>query len=193
MKHAPARLGYTHFVGVLTPIEVSDFVEECRTWMGAAYGCRSGYQTPPHITLVPPFSLDGRFEDGDDIPARRLERCLADWAGDREPFSARLDGFGAFAERTLFVRVVDDPLWESWHGELCSALSAAFPGLLPRDRKRFTPHLTVANRDVPPEAFAPALEHFATLAYAAEILVDCVALFEWAGNRWAVRAEYGRD
>lgn len=48
----------THFLGVLVPEDITLTLEDCRRYMNEAYGCRSGYGTPIHVTLVPPFQVD---------------------------------------------------------------------------------------------------------------------------------------
>lgn len=194
------KLPYSHFVGVLAPPELADAVEECRAWMAARYGCSAGYRTAPHVTVIPPFALPelltgslltGREERPEDVPAvPRLEETLAAWASRQTPFEGRVTGFGAFAERTIFASLVEDPRWTAFHDSLAGTLADAFPGLIPRERRPYVPHLTVANRDIPPEALAPALEHFASLALDKPFPVDHVALFEWTGGLWSVRSAW---
>lgn len=43
----------THFLGVLIPEDLTLTLEDCRRYMNEAYGCKSGYGTPIHVTLVP--------------------------------------------------------------------------------------------------------------------------------------------
>ena len=43
----------THFLGVLIPEDITLTLEDCRRYMNEAYGCKSGYGTPIHVTLVP--------------------------------------------------------------------------------------------------------------------------------------------
>lgn len=43
----------SHFLGVLIPEDLTLTLEDCRRYMNEAYGCKSGYGTPIHVTLVP--------------------------------------------------------------------------------------------------------------------------------------------
>jgi 2'-5' RNA ligase len=147
------------------------------------YGCRSGHRTPPHVTLVAPFSFD------DPRGVRVLEDAIVGWAAEERGFECELDGFGSFAERTIFARVVDAPGWARWHTGLVRALNAASPGMLPPDRRVFTPHLSIANRDIPPGAVPESLLHFSGLNLHERFPVDHVALFEWGNGAWVVRAQ----
>jgi 2'-5' RNA ligase len=175
--------GYTHFVGVIVPEDIAETVESCRSWMRDRYGCRSGHRTPPHITLVAPFAFS------DERGPRVLEDAIAAWASIERRFPCELDGFGAFAERTVFARVVASPEWARWHSGLVRALNAAVPAMLPPDRGAFTPHLTVANRDIPAGGVPEALSHFAELSLHEHFIVDHAALFEWGNGAWYIRAQ----
>lgn len=55
----------THFVGVLLPKDLEETLENCRKYMNRTYGCKSGYGTPVHITLIPPFCLQEDFSTED--------------------------------------------------------------------------------------------------------------------------------
>jgi len=175
--------GYTHFIGVAVPEDIADTIRTCRAWMADRYGCSSGHRTAPHITLVAPFPF------GDPRGVRILEDALSRWIAEQRPFECRISGFGAFAERTVFAHVVPGPEWDVWHDGVSRAVNAACPGILPSDRKKFTPHLTVANRDIPSGAVAPALEHFAGLDLDETFTVDHAALFEWVNGSWVIRGQ----
>lgn len=183
MKEATGiRSGYTHFVGVLVPERISDVVENCRAWMGEYFGCKSGYRTAPHITLVAPFSI----VDPEGFGA--LEGALYGWARTMRPFEASVTGFGAFAERTVFAHVDENPAWLEWYASLTRALKDAYPRTIPARGEKFTPHLTVANRDIPNGAVPLALAHLAELGLHETFTVDNVALFAWRGDSWSVDA-----
>ena len=181
MNHSSKRGSpYTHFIGVLVPLSLEETVQNCRAWMGERYGCRSGYRTTPHITLVSPFAA---LDDMDD---QLLGELLSRWAASRQAFEGRVTGFGAFADRTIFARVVETLEWADWHDGLVKTLKGSFPGMLPGNPRPFTPHLTVANRDIPADAFAPALRHFDALGLDESFPVDRLALFAFRGGQWTV-------
>ena len=170
----------THFVGVLASEDLADTLAGCRRWMGEAFGCRSGFATPMHVTLIPPFALR------DPEVAEALAQAIGETARAMKPFTARASGFGAFGERTVFARVVPDPRWAALRDALFAETSRALPGLLRKDARPFTPHLTVANRDIPVGAIPRALEHFAPLALEEEFPADHIALFERRGGAWEI-------
>lgn len=178
----PTPSGQPHFIGVPVPDDLAEFLGHCRSWMGRKYGCKSGFRTPFHVTLVPPFSLT----DGESI--RALALSLEAYASRADSFMSRASGFGSFGERTVFARVIPDQRWVALRDGLYTALTRAIPGVLTKDARPFTPHLTVANRDIPPGAVAHALQYFGDLGLDADFPVDVLALFECRGGVWEVAA-----
>jgi 2'-5' RNA ligase len=177
------RMGYTHFIGVVAPESLADAVESCRRWMSERYGCSSGYRTAPHVTLIAPFAC------ADPRGVGPIEEALARWAFGRRGFECTVSGFGAFAERTIYAHVVASRDWTLWRDDLARELNAECPGLVAVDRRPFIPHLTVANRDIPPGAVAPALTAFSELSLHETFVVDHAALFEWGNGAWAIRGQ----
>ncbi len=171
----------THFIGVTVSGQLAETVSSCRRWMHERFGCKSGHQTPPHVTLIPPFIFP------DERRIVDLELALEGFIHRQKPFDGRFRGFGAFAERTVFVRVEPDPRWNAWHESVTEAVINAFPDLIHRDKRPFTPHLTVSNRDIPLGAVPAALSHFDTLDLDVSIPIDHVVLFERTGTRWDIR------
>lgn len=181
MKPADTRkLEQTHFIGVLASEALAETLERCRLWMGTRYGCRSGFSTPIHVTLVPPFMMT----DADEIAC--MESALASLARQTPGFTARAQGFGSFSERTLFARVVPDERWDTVRDAVYESVSTACPRRFRKDGRPFVPHLTVANRDIPVDAVAPALAHMDQLALDEDFAVDHIALFRRLQGRWEI-------
>jgi len=170
--------GQTHFIGALIPPSLSDIILECRAWMHEQYGCRSGYGTPPHITLIPPFHLPSQYTDADvrNAAAACVQQCM-DTTGTL-PFTAHINGFGAFGDRTLFAHVISDKAWDTLHAAIYAAFHQQLPDAVQPDRRPFTPHLTVANRDIPEGASFKALQHFNASDLNVEITIDTIGIFK---------------
>lgn len=184
----------THFIGVLVPQELTDTLLNCRSWMNAEYGCRSGYGTPIHITLVPPFHLDEQYTTKEVLHSLQtaVEKLLISSQKQNPdttshpifPFTARVNGFDAFGDRTIFAKVLPDEHWQPLRDEVLTSLLSACPGTTKKDARPFTPHLTVANRDIPEGASVAALEHFSELNLVSEFPVDTIAVFTRNRGTW---------
>jgi len=146
-------------------------------------GSRNAVRLPPHITLLPPLRESLDFE-------QQCVASLADfWAGEAA-FEVVLDGFAWFGDRTLFVRVSEGAALRALHARLLAWCAAHLPQVRPENRP-YTPHLTLATRDLPP-AQVPALrERFAGRAYAAAFKVRELTLFRHDGRQWEPRATFG--
>ena len=178
IQHSGSPASQTHFIGVSVPDHLSSILSDCRSWMGEKFGCRSGFMTPFHVTLVPPFALS------DPELIGNLAAAIASCAREQSAFSARARGFGTFAERTLFARVEPDERWGLLREALYARLAAALPDLLRKDTRPFVPHLTVANRDIPAFAVAPALRYLEEIALDETFPADNITLFERRHGVW---------
>ncbi|MCQ2597157.1 MAG: 2'-5' RNA ligase family protein [Treponema sp.] len=171
----------THFLGVLIPRDLTLTLEDCRRYMNEAFGCKSGYGTPIHVTLVPPFHLPERFTTADLV--RAIEDDVLPLA-DQLKFDAHINNFDAFGDRTIFAKVIHDDKWTALRDKVLSAVLKAVPGCTKKDQRPFQPHLTVANRDIPAGASVPALEVMNELNLVEDFPVDNVTIFERKGGKW---------
>lgn len=145
-------------------------------------GSRNAVRLPPHITLVPPLRQPDEFEG-------TCTAALAAFAATQQPFSVGLEGFAWFGNRTLFVRVSGAEPLRAFHAALMAWCKTHLPAVKPENRP-FTPHLTLATRDLPP-ALVPALQaQFAARSYAGTFAVHRLTLFRHDGQHWQPRATF---
>ena len=172
----------THFIGVLLPEDITLTLEDCRRYMNKTYGCKSGHGTPIHVTLVPPFRLQEEYSTADLISAIEKE-VLPKGLG----FTAHIDNFDAFGDRTLFANVVASDAWTKLRDKTVQAIINTCPGCTKKDKKSFQPHATVANRDIPVGIMTKALQVMNELHLAEDFPVDNITIFERKGNRWEAK------
>lgn len=170
----------THFVGVLLPDKIVCTLENCRKYMNKKYFCKSGYGTPIHVTLIPPFYLDESYSIKDLIMS--INSKIYDL--NESAFLSSVSGFDAFGDRTIFAKIEQCPRWNSLRNVIFSAIDEICPGILKKDREKFIPHATVANRDIPVGVSKKVLEVFNELNLNKEFLVDNICIFEKKKFRW---------
>ena len=178
-QHAFAR--QTHFIGVLLPEDITLTLEDCRRYMQESYGCKSGYGTPIHVTLVPPFCLPQEYATRDIVHSLESS-VLSEGLG----FTARIDNFSAFGDRTVFAKVLAGSQWTALRDATLNAVLAVCPGCTKKDKRPFQPHATVANRDIPPGVTSDALVVLNELNLAEDFPVDNITIFERNGSVWQV-------
>ena len=145
-------------------------------------GSRNAVRLPPHITLVPPLHQPDEFESA-------CTDALAAFAATQTSFQVGLDGFAWFGDRTLFVKVSEAAALQAFHAALMAWCQVHLAAVRPENRP-FTPHLTLATRDLPP-AQVPALrELFGTRSYAGSFAVHSITLFRHDGQHWRPRATF---
>jgi 2'-5' RNA ligase len=172
----------THFIGVLIPDPPAAVLQNCREWMRAQYGCKSGYSTPVHITLIPPFHLDDRFSAADVQKA--VQNAAQVWKKSGNSLTCSIDGFGTFSGRTLFAHIEPSAGWEKLRDTVYGEIFRQCPRTVRRDSRPFVPHLTVANRDIPEGAAAAALVHFSELNLKESFPVDNITVFIRSTGKW---------
>ena len=176
----------THFIGVLASEDITATLEDCRRYMNEAYGCKSGHATPIHVTLIPPFRLPEEFST-DDLALAIEKEVLPKKLG----FTAKVNNFDAFGDRTIFATVEKDDRWTTLRDAVFSAVIKAAPGCTKKDQRPFTPHLTVSNRDIPAGVTSNALEVMNELNLVEDFPVDNITIFERKGGRWEAAVSLG--
>lgn len=173
-------INQTHFLGVLLPEDIDGEIESAREYMRGAFGCKSGQKTPLHVTLVPPFHLSEEFSTTDIICAIRE----IDFS--RLAFTSKIDGYDAFGDRTLFAKVIPNTQWVSLRDTVLKALLNTIPHCTKKDTRPFTPHITVANRDIPAGSSVKALKALNELELKVSFSVDNITIFERKNSLWEV-------
>ena len=171
----------THFLGVLVPDDITLTLEDCRRYMNKTYGCKSGYGTPIHVTLVPPFRLPEPYTTRDLVDV--IQSDVLPHASELA-FTAQIDNFDAFGDRTIFAKVVTNKKWTRLRDAVISAVLKAAPGATKKDQRPFQPHLTVANRDIPTGASVAALKAMNEIQLFESFPVDNITIFERNGGKW---------
>ena len=182
MKNSPFNQ-QTHFVGVLVNEELTDTLEECRSFMNQKYGCKSGHGTPIHVTLIPPFALDDCYTTQQLVETVRYACDTLEGIG-KLPFESSLEGFGSFAERTIFANVVTSESWTTLRDAVTKEVQASFPGCVKKSGKPFKAHISVANRDIPVGTTFEALKSLSEISLPSSFKVEAIAIFTKKNNRW---------
>ncbi|MCB2376842.1 2'-5' RNA ligase family protein [Hymenobacter sp. BT635] len=139
-------------------------------------GSRNAVRLPPHITLIPPLRQPDAYE-------AQLRTALAEFAQTQARFSVGLQDFRWFGNRTLYVQVSRPDAVQQFHAALTAWCAAHLPEI-PRENRPFTPHMTLATRDLPASAVPELRRLFATRHYQATFEVRSFVLFRHDGQQW---------
>lgn len=165
-----------YLVAVLAPEPVYSAVWAMKQEVHAQTGSRNAVRLPPHITLLPPWHQPPEKEEG-------LIACLQSVAQKLPVFAAEVQDFAWFGHRTLFVRVLPHPQWPVMQQALETQCAAWLPKVASNPRP-FTPHMTLATRDLPAKLVPQLREEFAQRHYQAAFPVQNMTLFRHNGQHW---------
>ena len=171
-----------YLVALLPPEPVFSHVWDLKQEVHRRTGSRNAVRLPPHITLVPPLRETEEFEG-------LCTAALAGFAAAESAFEVSLQDFAWFGSRTLFVHVQERAALRAFHARLMAWCAAHLPQVAPEGRP-YTPHLTLATRDLPPAQVPELRQRFAGRTYAARFAVENFTLFRLDGQQWQARATF---
>lgn len=172
------------FIAILPPEAVAQKIKDIQQEIADRYGPRRILKMPAHITMEPPF----RYEDNGEI---RLADRLAPFFSERETFRLQLRNFGTFRQDVVFIEVSPSlPLLEL-HAQLSDFLRGQ-TAIVKKEpwHGGYTPHVTVANRDVTPEAHERIWREFNTRKFYAEFQVSEIVLLRHDDKLWHVERHF---
>ena len=158
--------------------EVTAFKKEC----GRLFGSVRALNSPPHITLIPPFLWSFALLD-------RLCYSLEEFSSSQSQFELTLHNFNWFEPRVIFVDVLESDPLRALQSSLLALLERK-PGFESRNAHGFYPHMTIAFKDLKPATFYQAKQHFSGLDYHRTFQVRHLSLLEHRLKRWEVMAEF---
>ena len=183
MPQKPKLQENLYFIALIPPEPIRTETWQMKEEVAERWGSRKALNSPPHITLHMPFKLKPKKEPE---LITLLKTCLAK----EDSLEVNLKNFGAFAPRVIYVDVVQTESLRELQKTVQKCMQRNF-GLLNADYKNqgFTPHLTIAFRDLKKSTFLEAWPHYQNREYAANWLACSVALLKHNGNNWDVLKE----
>lgn len=173
------------FVALLPPPDIQAYANEIKQYFAENYNSRRAFKSPPHITLQPPFLW------ADHNSSSSLEVCLREFANQQQPLPVTLDGFNAFAPRVIYIDVVRSQELLALQADLMMQMETDL-GIVDKVGKKrpFTPHLTVAFRDLTRQNFKAAWPEFANRRLHFEFTAEKLTLLLHDGRQWNVKSEF---
>lgn len=175
-----------YFLAIIPNGKAAGEVTALKQYIATCYNSRKALRVMPHITLKAPFTA-----------AAPLQGEVLGWFGNLNltatPFTVTLNGFGAFANArnpVIYVKPVASPQLSDLQNTIISSFKHTFPDIpLQPTERHFSPHMTIAYRDLTFDQFEKAWAEFKDKPYHAEFEVTSVALLQHDGEKWHVIAE----
>ncbi|MEQ8463725.1 2'-5' RNA ligase family protein [Coleofasciculus sp. E1-EBD-02] len=172
------------FIALLPPQTIQDSIMEIKQHCADVYESKAALKSPPHITLQSPFKWEV-----DAVPI--LEESLKSFAQTRKPVSITLQGFGAFKPRVIYVNVLKTPELIAIQQDLMAYLEDSLGIVDERSKNRsFSPHVTIAFRDLKRQNFRKAWTEFENQPLDFEFMASHLTLLLHDGRQWNVNVEF---
>lgn len=162
---------HLYFIAIVPPGDISGQITALKLYMSEKFDTKHALRSPPHITLHMPFKWKPSKQ-------KALEQALLQLSESIQPFTVRLNNFGCFPPRVVFVSVTASQqltrCFEKTERTMRSLniLNANYKG------KPFQPHVTIAFRDLKKEKFKQAWLEVQTKAFKEDFMADALVLLE---------------
>ena len=179
---------HLYFIAIVPPSDISGRITALKHYMLEKFDSKHALRSPPHITLHMPFKWKPSKQE-------TLEKALFQLAESIQPFNIRLNNFGCFDPRVIFVSVEESPelttCFEKTRRTMrtLNVLNANYKD------KPFHPHATIAFRDLKKEKFKEAWSEFKTKSFNEDFVADSLVLLKHCKPEeniphWEVVKEY---
>ena len=115
--------------------------------------------------------------------------ALAAFAAMERSCPVELENFAWFGDRTLFVHVCQAEALRAMQARLAAWCNRQALGI-PAEKRPYTPHLTLATRDLPPTQVPALRQLFNGRTYTATFTATQFTLFRHDGQQWQPRATF---
>lgn len=175
-----------YFIALIPHDTVADEVTDFKSDFAMNYNSSRALRSMPHITLKAPFKL-----------LSQQHSDLLEWFSNLRPdvhaFNVELEDFGSFDNKNnpvIYVKPLMTPQLERLQKRIIESFEKAWPhiGIMQTERK-FSPHMTIAYRDLTPEQYERAMDVYRHKKYSAAFRADRFCLLMHDTVKWNVIAE----
>jgi 2'-5' RNA ligase len=173
-----------YFIAIIPPSPIFEEALALKNYFKEKYESKASINSPPHITLQPPFHWGEKNEN-------ELSEGLVHFAEGRTSMTISLSDFGAYAPRVIFISVEENQELKEFQHELKKYCTEQLhlPKTSGEDRK-FHPHLTLAFRDLKKQEFNFAWEEFKVKKFSASFKIEGFDLLKHDGTTWGSRRHF---
>lgn len=170
-----------YLIAALPPESIAEPIWTYKRYVAEHYGSVRGLRVLPHITYVSPFTLP------ETVSNSALEEQLESFLKSFQPESIQLTDFGSFSTNrghVIYVAVEKTERMEQHYLELDAFVRDTLQLTLPPIHPVFTPHLTIAYRDLNRRQFEQAWPYFEQESFSARMPLDALWLLQHTGKQW---------
>ncbi|MCZ4244850.1 2'-5' RNA ligase family protein [Pedobacter punctiformis] len=169
-------------VCIIPPVSIVEDIDLIRNDISAKYNVHESLKRPAHITLYNPVKLSSALQEQKFFDA--LERACF-----MNTFEQVLKNFSAFAPHTIYIDVEKNDEIMKLQGQIKKELKPL--ALLPeKNNFKFTPHLTIAFKDVKPETFESIMNEYQEKQFKRTFTINNFSVYKYMDKRWRPYKEF---
>lgn len=168
-----------YFIALVAPADINEDVLKWKNFFKEKHNCIAALKSPAHITLIPPFWMNGDLEPD-------LIESIGEFSASGHAFGIMLKNFAAFKPKVIYVDVVPNKELNSLHDALNNFITDQNKFPVKKEGRPFHPHITLATRDLYKKAFYEAWEIFSKKKYEAGWQVTGISLLRHNKKNWDV-------
>lgn len=175
------QVPHRYYIAIIPPPHILSYVNEIREYIGEKYNTRAALNQPPHITLIPPFEIEG---DKYDLLITELLTYVNSITS---TLSIKVRDYGSFPSSTLFLNVEPNEDLNNLVNDLSKALEDA--DLIKAPELEYHPHMTVAFKDLTEDNYLLAWEEYRDKRIYLEWESTSISLLKYEDKRWITTEE----
>lgn len=168
-----------YYMALVAPEDINAEALKWKQYFQLKYGSSAALRSPAHITLIPPFWMTANMEN-------TLMDAIRLFCEKQKRFQIRLNGFGAFSPRVIYIAVEKNNLLNMVQSSLKNYLleQRVFP--VKNSIQEFHPHITLASRDLRKQSFFDAWKMMEHKKYEAQWEASGISLLRLNPEKWEV-------
>jgi len=167
-----------YYIAIVLPQALNEKVLALKQYMLQKYNCKVGLKSPAHITIIPPFWMEGEKENALIDSMDSLSRLM-------QTFSIQTDNFSSFKPRTIFIAVKENDQLKAVK-KLADDYFSDKEYNIKRENRLFHPHITIATRDLFKKDFAEVWPYFESKEFLVTWEVEGLSLLRHNKKNWDV-------
>jgi 2'-5' RNA ligase len=176
----PKKLKRKFFIAVVPPQPIFHSIQLLKQHIQTEYGSCGSMLSPPHITLHMPFEVN-------DVKEKKLSQLLTAFASKQKSFSVSLKGKDGFEPRVVYINVDKTEALLNLQRNLCYEMAKVLNIFNQRDDKKgFTPHMTIAFRDLKKDDYYSIMNKAWLYDFTAEFNCNSIALLHKSDKIWEI-------
>ena len=167
---------HLYFIGITPDNSASQQLKSYQLALFEKYDCKHALKSPPHLTLVPPFALAAEQEPSLILDLETMPQSFSS-------LKIIISGIKSFDKRVIYAAPIVTESLQKLQQEIFTYFGKYVSGKV-RAQFMFTPHFTIANRDIRVEDFPDIMAYLQSQSIEFQASLDKIHLFKFQQGKW---------